>query len=858
MACPCPFPFPTALTMALAILGAASLNPALATATAEDLPPDPADWVCDLPTPDPEPAIEELCATGEFGTPLPEWLRRPPPLHDLKAKNAYDLELQSFLRKRGYESELGWIHDQGWRLTGPYTGPIGSGKSFGTHPAVRIYYSPEVVEWLCNDRYGDVPDGAMIVKEMFPINEDLGVEIDDDQCMFIENDPLPTDWTIIAKSNESSKDGWYWGYYDSAQSDPPPNVLGNPPIFDRSGITSESFFDRSGHKIRRNPNWYPTGGDPADEAVLPDVVYPNAQYGGYCMNCHSSAVSENTFASLENVVTQGIIYKHFTDDTGSGQGGPPTARHLPAWIGLETAMPSPRSYSQPLRRPQRGFHRLYSQIPPVDFSEAWAHRLPAQTYDHVVSGQKGPQQFLTSDQCISCHNASGLNASQPNMILKDGDELVNLSMAAEWGASPMGLAGRDPIFFAQLQSETNNLPLETECIENLCLQCHGVMGKRQLAIDTPSTGKCENLFEIPPPPGVPSGTPFRLAMVKEWPGDAPDYKSHYGALARDGISCTTCHHVSERALGTEASYTGNFVTGRPDKIFGPFENDSVVPKPMQNTLGITPVKGSQLTDATQGVCQTCHNILLPVFANDGTRQPIGSYEQSTGLEWQNSVYGPTGSDRTLCIDCHMSKTFNDKPLSFKIANIESNEFAPTTFRLPDDEITLTEHDNYARHTLHGLNLFLNQMFQQFPLLLGERQVDPMAGVTPTPALIHGADSMIEFAQQETARIDMSDPAIIEGALQVTATVTNKTGHYLPSGVGFRRLFLEFVVLNAKGKILWASGRTNKLGAIVKGTSKKNLEKRAADQISEGAFSAPLPGDRPRGPGPDLPRVSQRF
>ena len=49
------------------------------------------------------------------------------------------------------------------------------------------------------------------------------------------------------------------------------------------------------------------------------------------------------------------------------------------------------------------------------------------------------------------------------MILKeqqaDGStQLVNLSPYGEWRASPMGLAGRDPIFFAQLQSETNNLP----------------------------------------------------------------------------------------------------------------------------------------------------------------------------------------------------------------------------------------------------------------------------------------------------------------------------------------------------------------------------------------------------------------
>jgi hypothetical protein len=72
--------------------------------------------------------------------------------------------------------------DKGVRDTGPFVG----GESFGTHPSVRIYYSPEVMYWLTGDptdwpggkidgkpitrkapRAGVVADGGIIVKENF-------------------------------------------------------------------------------------------------------------------------------------------------------------------------------------------------------------------------------------------------------------------------------------------------------------------------------------------------------------------------------------------------------------------------------------------------------------------------------------------------------------------------------------------------------------------------------------------------------------------------------------------------------------------------------------------------------------------
>ena len=137
---------------------------------------------------------------------------------------------------------------------------------------------------------------------------------------------------------------------------------------------------------------------------------------------------------------------------------------------------------------------------------------------------------------------------------------------------------------------------------------------------------------------------------------------------------------------------------------------------------------------------------------------------------------------------------------------------------------MTPREHYARHALHGLNLFVNEMFQQFPLLLGVRQIDYMGATTTQPALITAAESMTRMAKQDTAAIAISDLAIDpqSGRVRARVEIINKTGHYLPSGVGFRRLFIELTVTDRDGKLLWASGRTNALGVILDGTTDRPL------------------------------------
>jgi len=813
------------------------------------LPPFPADaptqWVCsDSPPAPSEQALQGWCTAYAAKHPQAtasdtESIGTPASITDLVAKNRYDIALRDFLRARSYRDQAsGWVPDQGWRLTGPLVGGIDGGQSYGVHPAVRVWYSPDAVRWMCAGRPQSTPprDGAIIIKEMRSIEAaPLGID-PAAECLRVTAQPEtvePSSWTVMVRASKASFDGWYW-------ANPTASGDGNPPILTASAVTDAQFFGKTPQHPQRNPNAYPTGDLFGADGKLASAVTPYSLFGAYCLNCHASAAQYSTYASLDNVLSAGIEYRQFSAPAGdiakskAARQGRAGAAHVDTAQSAKatTASGAPSwAFSQPLSAPAAGFAAFFGNLGPFEFSEAFAYRLPAETFDHQTSTAGAPSGFVTSDQCIGCHNATVSNSSVPHMLIQDPDTgaSINISPYAEWRASPMGLAGRDPVFFAQLQSETNHLPMHAECIETTCLHCHGVMGQRQLGIDSASSdAKCKDLFAIEPPAGIAFGEPFRLDMVGQHQADQPYAK--YGNLARDGVSCAVCHRASSEALGTDASFTGNWVPGPDDAIFGPYQD--VATAPMQHALGLTPQFGKQIQSSD--LCGSCHNILLPVFDNDGAPHRItapdgsvvtASYEQTTHLEWTNSDFA-RGDSFQSCQDCHMPTTYKGTSLAgTRIANIESSAFAPTTHRLPDAEITLTPRDHYSRHSLHGLNLFLNEMFQQFPLLLGIRQIDYMGATTTQPALITAAESMQRMAEQDTAELQVVSLAVdaASGAVEAQLKVVNKVGHYLPSGVGFRRLFIEFTAADAQGELLWASGRSNSLGVLLDGLSDTPLQ-----------------------------------
>lgn len=697
--------------------------------------------------------------------------------------DAFHDRLLAFLQAKKYVT-LGWCSDKGVRDTGPYV----NGTYLGTHPAVRVYYSPDVMRWLTGGRTTALPDGAMIVKEMYNPGPAARYE---------GQTPTPASWTVMIKDSTGSKDGWFWGGLWT--SDPP---MPKP---------SDSF--------------------------TPPFGVPDEGFGLSCLHCHASAEKESTFASLSNIAGfPGNPISYFVDSTWR-TAPPATAmmklapshQHLPDSDEIDIDWAA-----------NTEIVRFFNG--PVATATRDPQPLPPETYDHIVARPDGGNDFVTSDQCMLCHSGNAWMGSKFVMIVEPTSWPVNVSPYGEWRWSPMGLAGRDPIFYAQLESELTYLedrPADAQTVTNTCLRCHGVMGKRQLDID--------NGYDAANPAPGTNEPNFDLAWVTTT--NVADKGFKYGALARDGVSCAACHRLAPTRTppGQNAlqyflahSITGQFPLGPAGVIGGPFEDRTIATHPMKTSLGLEPKYDAYLKDSR--MCGSCHTIKVPVM----DQKPFGhSLEQVTYPEWLNSEFQTEfspGPNAKSCQTCHMSGGYanhargvNIPQIQSAFADVQDDTYPAAEHLAPMDQVRgLFRAKGFARHQFQGLNVFLLEMFNRFMEpdtstrprksndILGVRQSDYMS--TLDTDLPNAIDNFVQTAQQETALVDVLQPRIAGGQLTATVRVTNKTGHRFPTGVGFRRAFVEFVVMDSgridpatgDAAIVWASGRTNGAGLIVDG------------------------------------------
>lgn len=754
--------------------------------------------------------------------------RSPLPLPTSMSVVDYERQLFAFLNRRQYR-ELDWLVDKGVRDTGPYL----DGKEHGTHPAVRIYYSPEIIEWLLDGKRRAIPDGAMMVKEQFEAPAARYAGLDDEQ-LFAQL----SSWTVMVKDSAGSHDGWFW----------------SNPAKNQQAVDNHQYpFD-----------------------------HPVSGFGVYCVRCHAStktagATNEYTFASLRNIAGfPGEPVRFRVDDswrrTKTFEEPDETApledttneallAQVTKVVGAGAAHPRCTGAAHPeLCLPVLN-EKFLAQFPAIESlpRNRVAH-FPPVTHDWVVrrpaSGQ-ATQPFVTSNQCMSCH-AGLLAPFGPTMFVPTGESTeyaaagVHLSPYGEWRWTPMGLAGRDPIFYAQLESEIELMRADfvddpqraDELVGELvdtCLSCHGVMGKRQFDLDHGDAGGhfgLDHVMRASKDPAAVDG--------KDW---------RYGALARDGISCTVCHHMQPREQPAddqrhyvefflETSTTGNIHLGQANELHGPFEDKELAPYAMEHALGFTPkhnpyVKSSQL-------CGTCHVVSLPIVdklheqgddgeeliaaeQNPAFKEFHHHVEQATYLEWLNSEYenefNPANPNAKTCQDCHMARDYHNDRLDMHLDKIETRIAAiqdatyPEAENLPDRQSLEVRHrtEGYARHNFRGLNVFLLEMFNQFDDVLGVRKFDFMTGSTED--IPHAVDDFVRQASRDTATVAVEARVNDAGELVATVDVHNLTGHRFPSGVGFRRAFIEFLVIEqphngATERIVWSSGRTNEIGVLV--------------------------------------------
>ncbi|MEJ7607885.1 MAG: hypothetical protein WKF37_16840 [Bryobacteraceae bacterium] len=334
------------------------------------------------------------------------------------------------------------------------------------------------------------------------------------------------------------------------------------------------------------------------------------------------------------------------------------------------------------------------------------------------------------------------------------------------GAGRQWPAGRDPIFFAQLESElafvkTFPPPRGDQAVQqvtNTCMTCHGAMGKRQQDIDKGAL------------------TDFNLNYLQLSNRTDPNFK--YGALARDGISCTVCHRIvpDQTPPGEDPlqHFLQNSINGTApltpaNQLNAPAANATLAPYAMANGIGILPVQSDYVRSSR--MCGTCHTINLPVL--DQGIAAVHSIEQSTYLEWLNSAYqtefGAPGPNAKNCQVCHMSGSFhnaakgiNQGQLKQKVAAIQDETYPTSEGQVPLDQITIRQRNDYSRHELLGLNVFLLELFKQFPDVLGVRPDDYFTG--SNTVLQDTIDNLTQQAQERTAIVGIAATrAVVNGA-----------------------------------------------------------------------------------------------
>ncbi|HEY4439664.1 MAG TPA: hypothetical protein VGN14_04370, partial [Candidatus Elarobacter sp.] len=257
---------------------------------------------------------------------------------------AIEAKMLTYLQTYGYR-KLGWCEDKSVRDTGPYS----HGEYFGTHPAVRIYYSPQMMKWLRGGRVGVPDDGAVMIKEQFTPPAAQYDGLGDAKL-------TPSDWTVMIRRTEASKDGWFWAeVYTGMFPSPPPAVK---------------------------------------------TAYQNAGFGLYCLRCHGSAAKSVTFASLANIKGypgEPLVFYH----DNSWRTPPP---HVVA------EAPPPRAPDTEHEKNKNPALRVAHTPAPVAIQT-----FPAEPLDTFVAAHAKTGQFLTSDQCMGCHSSAAGPVAGPMM-----------------------------------------------------------------------------------------------------------------------------------------------------------------------------------------------------------------------------------------------------------------------------------------------------------------------------------------------------------------------------------------------------------------------------------------------------------
>jgi hypothetical protein len=334
----------------------------------------------------------------------------------------------------------------------------------------------------------------------------------------------------------------------------------------------------------------------------------------------------------------------------------------------------------------------------------------------------------------------------------------DVSIDAHWRSTMMANSGKDPLWQAKISSEVSRNPSLQSVIEEKCSRCHMGMARYQAFTDRSPVDVLGNGF---------------LAT------------GHYlHAAAMDGVSCTLCHQIQGATLGLPESFTGRYVIDTSTfppyrKAFGPYIQP--VQHPMEMHSGFSPAPGQHVANST--LCGTCHTLYTPSVDSSGN--VIGEFpEQTTYLEWEHSLSG--GGLVSSCQDCHMPDAVGPVAISNR-------------------PMWLSGRSPFGQHHLVGGNSFMINLLKANASATGAT-----ASASHFDASITRTNTQL---QNDTANISVASAVITNDILSFALKIENITGHKFPSGIPARRCWLHVTVTDARGRLVFESGKPQTDGSI---------------------------------------------
>ena len=410
-------------------------------------------------------------------------------------------------------------------------------------------------------------------------------------------------------------------------------------------------------------------------------------------------------------------------------------------------------------------------------AQANSARLATTRQDFFLPGTQPHQiqsEIIAPENCTFCHgDGYSQTTGQP----------AGTETWSAWFGSMMAQAGRDPLFYAALDVANADAAFSGE----FCLRCH-----------------------------VPRGwLDGRHSPTNDISNFTPD--------DLEGVQCEICHRLVDpiydptenpvRDLEVLATITNPVTNPRnASLILDPLDYRRG-PLSLTDTLGFDPHLSIGVSETLQSpyhsealLCANCHDIDNPVFSWDEASQSyqLNPLDQASDLvdpfplertfsEWTLSqyntpggVYAPQfgGNNATVstCQDCHMR------------AITATGGIWPSQPNPP--------RNNYPLHDLTGANTWVPQILPLHPVF--------SSTFTGTVQAEMRAQALLSGTLR--ARYMLQNAATLSAARlgdTLVVTVTNESGHKLPSGyVEGRRMWLQVEGYDVTGTLVYTSGVYN--------------------------------------------------